>query len=197
MDLVLASGSNARADMLTNAGVTFTICPADIDERVVEQNYLETGGAVEKLSALLAIEKAKEVAKTYPDYLVIGSDQILECNGQKFDKAFDKEDAKDKLRFLRGKTHKLISGVAIVQNDQVLWQAQQEALLTMHNFDDEFLERYCAAAGDALTKSVGAYQLESAGIHLFEKIEGDYFTILGMPLLKLLKYLRDKQGLSL
>jgi septum formation protein len=127
---------------------------------------------------------------------VIGADQVLECHGKILSKAKNKKAAADKLRFLRGKTHRLISAACVAKNGKIIWQGVQHADLTMKNFNDAFLKRYIAEAGDTLTGAVGAYALEEKGIWLFKKIEGDYFTILGMPLLPLLGFLQG-EGLGL
>lgn len=192
MNLILASKSAARQAMLKNAGLEFQSIPAEIDERA-----FGNAGSPKELAGILAVEKAKYVARLNPDALVIGSDQILEFEGKTIHKAQNLQDAKEKLSALRGKTHSLISAVAVVKGETTLWSDAQAAALTMHDFDDAFLSAYVEKAGDALTQNVGAYALEGEGVHLFDKIEGDYFTILGLPLLPLLKYLREDHGAGL
>lgn len=191
--LILASKSSARQNMLRAAGLEFEIRPAEIDESVAQSSNAPPSEVAQEL----ARAKALHVAAGHPDALVIGSDQILECEGQILTKAANKDEAREKLKTLRGKTHSLISAVTLAKNDEILWQQTGNAFLTMHNFNDDFLESYIERAGEALTRSVGAYELESTGVQLFETIKGDYFTILGMPLLPLLTYLRTQQGIGL
>lgn len=187
--LILASGSKARQSMLRGAELDFDIVPADLDEAALIKRH---EGSPEDIAALLAREKALDVAKHDNASYTIGSDQILTLNGKIFSKAKDAHAAREKLKALRGKTHRLISAVAVARGDGILWQYTAHADLTMHDFDDAFLETYMVKAGDALTTCVGAYALEAEGAWLFEKIEGDYFTILGMPLLPLLDWLRQE-----
>lgn len=193
MKLVLASKSVARINMLKSAGLEFETQPADIDETPLQNS----GKPPAEIAQSLAEQKALNVSGRYPDALVIGADQILECEGRLLNKAADQKEAREKLKTLRGQTHRLISAVCVVQSDKILWRHQQTASLTMRAFDDVFLEDYIQQAGEALTRSVGAYELESLGVRLFESVEGDYFTILGMPLLPLLQYLQSEQGLKL
>lgn len=180
--LILASGSAARQKMLRDAGLSFEAIPADIDEGA------EQSGPAER-ALNLAIAKARAVSSQNPEVLVIGSDQTLTCEGRFFEKAQTPEAAMEKLRALRGKTHELVSAVSVVRDGAVIFEAQQKSDMIMRDFDDDFLARYCAAAGDALTQCVGAYALEAEGIWLFADIDGDYHTILGMPLLPLLGFL--------
>lgn len=187
--LILASGSPARAGMLENAGMKFEKIPADIDEDAIIQSSGETP---EKLALKLAQEKALHVSKQNLDTYVIGSDQILEQGGQLYQKAKTIDEAREKLKNLRGKIHHLTSAVAIAKNNEIIWHATDTASLTMHNFDDEMLEQYMAQAKDDILTCVGAYAFESHGAWLFKEIDGNYFTILGMPLLPLLAFLRDE-----
>lgn len=196
-DLILASGSKARQTMLRNAGLEFEIAPADIDEANALKTVENKGFSAAQKAEYLAAQKALSIAQKNPNALVIGSDQILELDGEIFSKAKNNNEAHEKLMRLRGKTHALHSGVAVAQNDEVLWQICETAKLSMHDFSAEFLDRYLNEAGDAPIVCVGGYALEDIGIQLFEKIEGDYFTILGMPLLPLLTYLREQQGTGL
>ncbi len=187
--LILASGSKARQDMMRNAGLDFEICPAEIDEGEI---FNRESGSPEEKAQELARAKAKHVASSNKDAIVIGSDQILALDNEIFAKAPDKEAALQKLKSLRGKTHRLISAVSLVRAEEVIWETYETAHLHMHDLDDAFLENYCARAGNALTSCVGAYALESHGSWLFQRIEGDYFTVLGMPLLPLLTALRQE-----
>lgn len=192
MKLVLASKSIARINMLKAAGLEFEAIPADIDESLEQQ----AGSDPQDIAQNLAAQKALAVAaKT--DALVIGADQVLELEGEILTKAENEDQAREKLKTLRGKTHHLISAVCVAKDGKVLWQQSQTASLKMAAFDDAFLQSYLEKAGPALTRSVGAYELESLGVRLFEEVKGDYFTILGMPLLPLLTYLKNEQGLSL
>ena len=193
MRLILASQSITRQNMLRNAGLDFEIHPADIDE-ATHKNSDKTPAEIAKI---LASKKALAVSQKFPGALVIGSDQILECEDSLLTKAKDENEAREKLKNLRGKTHHLFSAATVAKNNEILWQDVQKASLTMHNFSDEFLDAYIKTCGEALTKSVGAYAIEGAGINLFENIEGDHFTILGMPLLSVLTYLREEQGIGL
>lgn len=192
--LILASGSAARRDMLQSAGLEFGVQPADIDETSVITSL--HGSSAQSIAAALAQAKALKIAQDNPDALVIGSDQILECEGQMFEKAKDADEARLKLQTLRGKTHTLISAVCVARGNKILFEAGDEAQLTMHDFDDAFLEGYIAAAGNVLTSCVGAYALEQSGAWLFNDIKGNYHTILGMPLLPLLGYLRETHGFN-
>jgi septum formation protein len=175
--------------MLVAAGIPVEALPADIDERAVEDAFGEAENAGD-IALHLAAEKAKAVAARMPGRLVIGADQTLAMGRQRFSKPSDTDEARAQLRALRGHTHMLHSAVALVRDNQLLFQYVDAARLTMRNISDEYLEIYLDAAGNTVTESVGGYQLERTGIHLFERVEGDHFTILGMPLLPLLDALR-------
>ncbi len=192
--LILASGSAARQLMLRQAGLTFDILPASLDEaKLLQDRALES--PAEK-ALFLAREKAQNVSREIPEALVIGSDQIL-CLGEIiFSKANSRGDALEKLRMLSGQTHLLISGVAVARGGEVLWDHADHADLTMRVLDEDFLRAYAEAAGDALTSCVGAYQIEGAGAWLFSKVVGDFFTIMGMPLLPLLGYLYEEHRIG-
>lgn len=189
--LILASRSKVRQALLDGAGIPLEICPADLDER-----QLETGAASQApgaVAAHLAREKARAVAKLHAGALTLGADQTLALGATRFSKPADVENAREQLRMLSGKTHELHTAIAFVHDNTVLFEHVGVARLTMRAFSDEFLASYLKCAGAAATASVGAYQLESFGIQLFERIEGDYFTILGLPLLQALQFLR-RQG---
>lgn len=193
-ELILASQSTARQKMLAEAGLKFTAIPAILDEMAVAKEMISQNLPPQKIASELARKKALTVAGKNPDALVIGSDQILVLDGEIMSKARTIAEAKEKLKKLRGKTHKLISAVAVAKAGTVFWNEEAEALLTMHDFNDEFLEFYSEKAGEALTRAVGAYEIESTGAWLFSEVKGDLFTILGMPLVPLLCYLREYQG---
>lgn len=186
--LVLASRSAVRRTMLEAAGVPVEICPADIDERSVETAApLQAPVAI---AALLAREKAAAMAGRNRGRLILGADQTLSLDGRRFAKPADRAAALAQLRILSGRTHELYSAIAFVQDGAVLFDHVGVARLTMRAFSDRFLDDYLDAVGEAATASVGAYQLEGFGIQLFERIDGDYFTVLGLPLLTALDFLR-------
>jgi septum formation protein len=186
--LVLASRSAIRRTLLETAGVPIEICPADIDERGIEGKApLQTPVAV---AALLAREKAAVIVRTMPGRLVLGADQVLSLNGERFSKPADRAAARAQLAKLSGQTHELCSAIAFARDEAVLFEHVGVARLTMRAFSERFLDDYLDAVGDAATASVGAYQLEGLGIQLFERIDGDYFTVLGLPLITALDFLR-------
>lgn len=192
--LVLASASTVRATLLKNAGLAFDIVPADIDEAAI-RSILGQGTdpmAPADIAVMLAQAKAVNVSEHHPDALVIGADQILVADGEIYTKPTSKAQARDQLVSLRGKKHSLISAVACAQNGQVDWYHEDTALLSMREFSNEFLGGYLAAVGNDALSSVGAYQLEGPGAQLFSSIDGDYFTVLGLPLITLLGYLRTQ-----
>jgi septum formation protein len=191
--LILASKSKARIEMLAKAGFRFEIIPADIDEAAVKKSY--EGELPDLLAGELAFQKARRVSEQRPTDVVIGSDSLLFVAGQIMSKAKDKNDAKEKLKFLRNKTHRIISAVSVCKDGAEVWSHVGQSDLTMREFSDAFLDDYLEHAGDVLTTCVGAYALEDRGVRLFEKIEGDFFTILGMPLVPLLNYL-EKEGMA-
>ncbi|MGB4107522.1 MAG: nucleoside triphosphate pyrophosphatase [Alphaproteobacteria bacterium] len=192
--IILASQSVARRTMLKNAGLNFKIVKPLLDEIALAREL--QGASPAKIALELAKKKALTVAAKNPDALVIGSDQILLDGGRIMTKAKTREDAREKLRSLRGKTHTLVSAAAVVKGGTVFWSRDDEAQLTMREFDDEFLDAYCNVAGDALTRAVGAYEIERAGAWLFSEVRGDHFTILGMPLRPLLAYLHEYHGVK-
>jgi len=188
--LVLASRSRVRQTLLLAAGIPIEVRPADIDER-----RLEAGAASEQpsaIAALLAREKASIVARAHPGRLVLGADQTLAFGTRRFVKPDDRAAARAQLHALSGRMHELHSGIAFVQDATVLFEHVSVARLTMRAFSEQFLDLYLDVAGSAATASVGAYQLESVGIQLFERVDGDYFTVLGLPLLEALGFLRQR-----
>lgn len=192
--LVLASRSASRRAMLEAAGIPIEICVPDLDERAVEAAAGSCGPP--KVAALLAQEKAKAAARLMPNRIVVGADQTLALGEQRFDKPRDLAAARKQLMTLAGKTHHLHSAVALARDEQVLFDGIDTASLTLRNLSESFVDRYLDETGSAVLESVGAYQLERLGIHLFDRIDGDHFTILGLPLLKLLDFLRRTGNLA-
>jgi septum formation protein len=192
--LVLASKSASRRAVLHAAGIPLEIRPADIDERAVEASAAPASPGT--IAALLARAKARAIAAQWPGRLVLGADQTLALGERTFSKPDDTTAARAQLRLLRGKTHALHSALVLMRDGAVVHEQREIARLTMRDFSDGFLESYLAAAGAAVTESVGAYQVEGIGIQLFERIEGDHFTILGLPLLGLLNALRREGCLA-
>ncbi|MGB0749761.1 MAG: Maf family protein [Magnetospiraceae bacterium] len=186
--IILASGSSARAALLTGAGVPFEKIPADLDEDQIKQQMVGENPA--HIAAKLAEEKARVVARQFPGRYVLGADQMLALGTRLFDKPKTLAEARDALSLLRGQTHVLISAATVVCDDVVVWETTRIARLTMRYFSDDFLEAYLSDGGRELLDSVGAYRLEGDGVQLFDQIDGDYFTILGLPLVPLLDFLR-------
>lgn len=193
MRLILASASPARQTLLRHAGVKCFAVPADLDEAAIRQGF---AGPPEALALDLARAKAAVVAGAYPEVLVIGADQLLVCDDKIFGKPKNMAEAGAHLRGLRGRAHRLVTACCVVRGREKLWSETAEAALTMRNFSDAFLEDYLAAEGEAVLGSVGAYRLEGLGSQLFARIEGDYFTILGLNLLPLLGFLRAAGALA-
>jgi len=187
--LVLASKSAVRRAVLEAAGIPVEVVPADVDERAIEA---QAGSpAPVEVAALLARSKASAVSGRMLGRVVVGADQTLALGTQRFSKPPDRAAARTQLLALRGQTHALHSAIAVVRDTTVLYDRVEEARLTMRSFSDDFLDRYLDHAGAGATNSVGGYQLERIGIHLFDQVDGDHFTILGMPLLPLLGFFRQ------
>jgi len=189
--LILASASAVRQTLLTNAGLRFRAEAAAIDEAEIRFAARTGGDTAEQAATTLAGLKAQRVALRSPDAVVIGADQILECEAEWFDKPTNNEAARRQLLALRGRTHTLATAVVCQRGDQRLWHHLARPCMTMRTFSDGFLDDYLAAEGDRVLSSVGAYRLEGLGIHLFERIEGEHTAILGLPLLPLLGFLRQ------
>jgi septum formation protein len=188
--LILASQSRARQMLLANAGISFEAVPADIDERAVQKN---SGlSAPSEIAAHLAREKALFVSSKNPGRYVVGADQTLALGNRLFSKPAGRAQAAEQLRLLAGCMHELHSAVAVARDGAIVFSDVSVARMTMRRFAENEIEAYLDQAGQAVTTSVGAYQLEGLGVHLFERIEGDHFTILGLPLLPLLKFLRGE-----
>jgi septum formation protein len=191
--LVLASGSKIRQALLSAAGVPIEVRPADLDERAIENAAPPDPSAI---AVFLARAKASAVATLNPGRLTLGADQVLALGSERFSKPANRGAALAQLHALSGKTHELHSAVAFVQDDTVLFEYVSVARLTMRACSDQFLDHYLDAVGSGATASVGAYQLEGLGVQLFERIDGDYFTILGLPLLEALAFLRRHGSLA-
>jgi nucleoside triphosphate pyrophosphatase len=190
--VVLASASRARRELLAAAGVPFTVEPTDVDEPAIRKG-LDGGTASTQIAEILACAKAQDVSRRHVDSLVIGADQVLAFGDEILTKPGDMNGARATLTKLRGNTHELHAAVALAEKGEVVWTHTATARLTMRAFSDAFLEDYLTRAGDRIGQSVGAYELEGLGVQLFERIEGDYFTILGLPLLPLLAELRARE----
>ena len=193
MQLILASASTARRDMLNRAGVPATALASGVDEAAIKASF---SGPPAALALTLAQAKAQSVAAQNPAAIVIGADQLLVCNGQTYDKPDSLAQAATHLRQLSGRTHELITAICIIQGNTVLWQHVESPRLTMRSLSEAFIATYLAAEGEALLGCVGAYRLEGLGAQLFARIEGDYFTILGLSLLPLLGFLRGCGALA-
>jgi septum formation protein len=190
-ELILASASPARARLLAAAGVQARVEPAEIDEIAVKQAFRADGRSAVDCALALAEAKAGWIARNRHRALVIGADQILAYADQWLDKPADLAAARAQLKTLRGHTHELVTAVCVVQQETRLWHIVSRPRLTMRNFSDGFLDEYLAVEGAAILGSVGAYRLEGKGVQLFDRVEGDHFAILGMPLLELLAFLRN------
>lgn len=177
---------------MKNAGLTFESIAAQINERDIEAPLQHSGVTPEDIALVLAEAKAHNVAQKYPDALVIGSDQTLSLGDRVFHKSANMDEAREHLLALRGKTHQLNSAIVLVQNNVTIWRHVSIANMTMRAVSAEYIGRHLARVGDAALTSVGAYQFESEGIQLFEKIDGDYFTIIGLPMIPLLAALRER-----
>jgi septum formation protein len=189
--LFLASTSPFRKTMLANAGLDFVVEAARIDERAVEAPLADTGVTPEEVAEVLATAKALDVSERHPGVLVLGCDQTLSLGDELFHKPADMEGARRHLLALSGKTHHLNSAAVLVRDGEVLWRTVSVARMTMRKLAPGFIGRHLARVGGKALQSVGAYQIEGEGIQLFEKVEGDYFTIVGLPLLPVLAALRD------
>lgn len=195
LPVILASKSAARRAVLDGAGVPFEAAVAGVDEDAVKTELLAQGAGPRAIAEALAERKAVRIAGARPG-LVIGADQTLEFEGGLYDKVDTVEAARERLKQLRGKPHQLHSAVVVAENGAAVWRETVSATLVMRDFSDAFLEDYLAVEGETALGSVGCYRLEGLGAQLFARIDGDYFTILGLPLLGLLELLRQRQVLS-
>jgi nucleoside triphosphate pyrophosphatase len=189
--IVLASASRARRELLAAAGIPFTVEAADVDEPAIRR-ALKPNTTPTEVAAVLARAKAEDVGARHGDALVIGADQVLAFGDEILTKPGDVDGARKSLLKLRGKTHELHSSVAFAEGGDIVWTHTGTARLTMRDFSDDFLDEYLVRAGDSVLQSVGAYELEGAGVQLFDRVEGDYFTVLGLPLLAVLGELRAR-----
>jgi septum formation protein len=190
--LILASASGARARLLREAGLSFGVRPADIDELALKNSLRAQDTDNNRVAGKLAEAKALNVLEASPQALVLGCDQVLLCEGRLFDKPRDIAEARQMLMFLRGKTHQLISALALARDGKVVWRHEDRASLHMRDFSETFLAAYLKTEGMTVMGSVGCYRLEGRGAQLFDRIEGDFFAILGLPLIALLGALREQ-----
>jgi septum formation protein len=193
---VLASLSRTRAALLNQAGIKVTRDPARIDETEIKAFNRRKGAEAGVCAMALAEAKALTITTRHPRTLVIGADQILNCNGTWLDKPRDRDDARGQLQMLRGQTHELATAVCVARDANVIWHEIQRPRLTMRNFSDAFLNTYIENLSRDDMAAVGAYRIEGHGVQLFERIEGDYFAILGLPLMPLLDFLRGQGELT-
>ena len=187
-DLILASGSAIRRQILSEAGVVFQIDRPQVDEAALKEAKPDLGAT--ELALMLAEEKALEVSRRRPDALVLGGDQVLGLDGRKLDKSPDRDAARARLIELRGRAHALHAGLAAARQGEIVWRHKAISTLYVRDFSDEFLDHYMNQAGDELTASVGAYAYEGLGAQLFEAVDGDFYSVLGLPLLPVLDLLR-------
>ncbi len=194
--LILASASAIRVRLLADAGLNVTAIPARIDEQTIKAALQAENAKPREIADTLAEMKARKVSEKHPDAVVIGCDQVLDFDGTLFSKPQDAAELRAQLIALRGKTHKLLSAVVLYENGKPIWRDMGQAQLTMHAFSNAYLDDYLARHTANLLDSVGGYKLEEEGVRLFANIEGDYFTILGLPLLSLLSYLNLRGYIS-
>ena len=193
---VLASGSGTRRAMLKNAGLDFIADPSDVDEDSIKRVCKAENKTVAETAQALALAKAKKISHERKGMLVLGCDQMLECENRWLDKAADAKIARDQLAFLSGKTHHLITAAVLVRDGKTIWQKTESATLVVRELSPTFIDAYLAKMGDDVLNSVGCYALEGLGSQLFERVEGDHFVILGLPLISFLSALRE-QGVLL
>ena len=188
--LILASASAARADLLRNAGVTLEIIPARVDEDEVKIALRADGAPARDQADVLAEMKALAVSRSHSGALVLGADQVLDQSGVTYDKPANRSEAREQLLALRGQRHDLLSAAVIARDGEPIWRHIGRARLQMRLFSEAFLDQYLDQMGDAVTQTVGGYMLEGLGAQLFARVDGDYFTILGLPLIETLGFLR-------
>jgi len=189
-ELILASKSSSRREMLDAAGVTYEAIPADVDERGIEEAL--KNATPPEIAEALSVAKAAALATLHPDRLVLGSDSLVVVEGQRFDKPTSRENAAEHLRFFSGKPLELHSAAALVRGDTCVWSASSQALLHVRELSDAFIEHYLDTEWPEVGFTVGVFRIEAMGVQLFDRMEGDQFTILGMPLLPVLDALREE-----
>jgi septum formation protein len=189
--IILASASSARAELLRRAGLSFAVEVAHLDEAEIKRSFRAERGTAANCAVALATTKAERVSRKHAEALVIGADQMLICDGEWFDKPADRSAARVQLLALRNRRHELISAVCVCRNGERLWHLVDRPALTMRAFSENFVEAYLAESGADILSSVGAYRLEARGAQLFSRVDGDFFSILGLPLLPLLGFLRS------
>ena len=191
--IILASESKIRRKLLLQAEVNFQSIAAKIDEDTIKESLKNEDAKPKDISDALAEYKAIRVANNFPTDIIIGCDQILVCNNEIISKARTLNEAKETLKLLRGKSHQLLSSAVIYDNNKPVWRTTSRAQLFMRDFTDEYLEYYIKTSGTDILSSVGRYLLENNGVNLFNRIQGDYFTVLGFPLLEVLDFLRIRE----
>lgn len=194
--IILASASGIRADMLRRAGLSFQVVPGRVDEDAVRQSYQAEAGSPADLADLLAEMKARKISDRNPEALVIGADQILECEGRIFGKPENREEGAEQLRFLANRRHRLFSAAVVCQGGQPLWRNVGQVRMVMHPLSEGFIDAYLSRTWDEVRHSVGCYQIEGEGVRLFSRIEGDFFHILGLPLIELLTWLHIRGDIT-
>lgn len=196
MHIILASASEIRASLLRNAGLSVDVLPARIDEDTIRRALEAEGATPRDLADALAKMKAVKISARAPGVLVLGADQILELKGAVFSKPETPQDARDQLAALSGRTHRLLSALVALRDGAPLWRHVAEVRLSMHPLSPEFIDSYVERNWDSIRHSVGCYKLEEEGVRLFSKIEGDYFAVLGLPMIEFLNWLRVRGELS-
>lgn len=191
-DIILASGSAIRRQILDGAGLEYRVKTSAVDEAIIKSAMLAQSAPPEDIALALAKAKALNVSTLEPQALVIGADQVMVMDGRLYDKPADMDEAAARLWDMRGKTHYLIGAVTIAKDEQIIWQHMSETALTVREFSRSFLDEYLKAEGEGILSSVGAYKFEGRGAQLFESVDGDFFSILGLSLLPVLEVLRQR-----